>query len=346
MSSLNEKDSTVASADLAMVALALRELPSTQYPNLLSRLEDWVQALEPQYSEQDVRQALSGISGTMLEPFCLDTPSLDAAVLLLRVAFSKTCMVTRARLVSQETIGIGGGAVFTSNLKSFYAERYALGANRSHTKSRWFFAPAVMQDILGQSGDAAKNRRATISLQETGIQIAVQWFRGDSDEGGVQRRRFGWKDGKLQSYDVDGSPPSLQQQLQTNSTVLKSGTTLERAGLKLRFSRDNLLIEPGSAEASIRLMALCAQEAVLALDPGEGMSGQRRTMVRLRLPVAGEILPLPTLATISSQVCRQWLVADLPPGIPGPGLTIEEKKALAACFPVPEHWYEHVMEFS
>lgn len=282
---------------------------------LRARIDALIEACRPRYDAATVGAALRDQRGTVLEPFDLDETDLAIAVAIGRLGFSDRIGLTRLRVVSRETLGTAGGFVLTDNLRGYYVERYALGRHRHEPSTGWFVAPAVIPRAARGTSDIGRGR-ATLILDAAGLRLRVPWP-GD-----------------------DASLPALARAVQLHSAVVGSGQTFIALGLRVDGVPGGLEVRAGSPEAIMRLTALCARGAVLALDSAPRLPERPRAFVRLAEPEERPVA-LPTVATVTATAPYAWVNAAPPPRIE---TTRAERLAIARWTSPHDSWVGDLFE--
>jgi hypothetical protein len=153
-------------------------------------------------------------------------------------------------------------------------------------------------------------------LDDTGLRLRVPWPESEDSLLAIARR------------------------VQEHGKVVGSGQTFTRLGLRVDSMARGLELRTGSPEAIMRLTALCAQSAVLALDAEPDPTERVRIFVRLAEP-ENEPVALPTVATVTSSAPWTWTNAIPPVPIE---TTREERLAIARWFAPHDSWVGDLLE--
>lgn len=277
---------------------------------LRALLDGWLESLSPLHSAESVREALAAQKGTFLEPFRLSGEDTTCAVFLIQAAFAKNSPLQRIRIVSRDTIGTGGGLVFTRNLKSYFVQRFPGGKPVGQPKEGWTFLPALVPP-MGETG--ALPTHAQLVSEDTGFRIRIKLPEAPSDAAGLAR-----------SY-------------QKHSRIEGVKENFNRLGLRIEIQHDEVLVLTGSPEAMIRMMAHMVSEATLVLDSNEAK--HHSALFRLAIP---EDEPVPLKAVIGAKEgFANWMSAR--PPVP---LNLEDSHKLAVCrsLPSPREWLDFAFQ--
>jgi hypothetical protein len=106
-------------AGLVLGAVA-RHRDAALRERLSARLQAWVDQLEPDCSEREVRDLLRAEKGTLLLPFTMRQSELHAAVQTVRAAFSRAVGAEALQIVPPTGIGTSGGLRIRRDLTTSY----------------------------------------------------------------------------------------------------------------------------------------------------------------------------------------------------------------------------------
>lgn len=285
--------------------------------SLLDRLDAWIAELGPRLDSGQIRALLGACQGTMLEPMCLGDDAAELAVRFVQIVFSERVRGARARIVSEETLGISGGLCIGEDLQTQYAERRGGGAASSGEPSDWYFAPAGLRGLTAVEGKLAHPPRVSVeSSDEHGFLLVIS---------GVDRRNLGWHAAQRSvsraGLDLLRSQ-ELASDLEQHSTLGTAGSSLAsllaRVSRKRQASADATLYwAPISPEAIVRFSALLAAGQTLRLDPGGRYPQRAIASVALRLPDQ-QSSDLDVRLTRTAPVLTEGLWAGLGDAVPPP----------------------------
>ena len=255
--------------------------------SLRTVLDAWLKGLGSGPGCDETRSLISLEKGTVVEPFALTEDDLQCAVFLAQTAFSEAVGQTRFRIVSRETIGREGGLVLTSNLKSYYSERYVHGERRHRQQSGWSFVPSALPAagaICPSMADAA------VSSEDEGFRITVSLPECRSD------------------------PATFARELQKHSRIEGIQESFSSLGLRVECHEGEVHVLSGSPESMIRMMACMVDQATLVLEGGSSESEIPMTLIRLDIP---EEKPISLQAMIgSTSAYASWMIGTVPSPIP------------------------------
>jgi hypothetical protein len=281
---------------LPLVLLAARGHPNADFrAQLWSRLDGWLAEQSPRSSKIAMEALISQERGTFLEPFRLDAEDLRIATFLARLALSEKSPVSRFRIASADTTGDAGGLVVTRSGKSFYSERYALGANHLVNSNLRYFAPSML--VVGPVASTAGGKlHATMRSDEKGLYLDVPVS---------VAQRVGWA-------QVPSELKALCSSLLKNSVIgpkllpiasLKADVSATEAGLCLSVTASEALIRFSGHVVLGNLMWLKADN---------------RFEIAVELPKTAEG-PAPITIVASDTFARDWMDVDglgIPPLAP------------------------------
>jgi len=280
---------------------------------LKQRATDWVDRLEPQFTENDIRDLILGEEGTVLEPFELKTSDIGLAVILARAAFSKKSDVQRCRIVSRETIGRKGGLVITRNLKSYYPERYRYGKYRRNPQAGFNFLPAFLPGTDERHLFQMTKAAATLHVNDHGFVIRVPW-------------PHTWREGG-----------ELARDLQVHSRLSNATESFDQLGLRVETEPGLVVVQTGSPEAQIKLMAHMTNGETMVL--AKDAEGKESISIVLDMPVDDK-LHLKSLFTTTG-VALDWLKCPCAEGI-----KIEKNEMVGIASWLPPHysWVDEIWD--
>lgn len=251
--------------------------------SLRAVLDTWLDGLGSSPDPGEITALLSAETGTAIEPFVLTKDDLECATFLARASFSRTVAHTRFRIVSRETIGHDGGLVLTSNLRSFYSERYIHRKNQHLQTSGWTFIPSALP-AAGANSPSMIN--ATVSSEEEGFRIVVP----------IRECRH--------------DPATFARSLQKNSRIQGTDDSFSSLGLRVECHGRDVHVLTGSPESMIRVMAHMVGNSTLVLKGDSSAPEIPVTLVRLEIPENG---PLPIRALIGSTTAyASWMLGEVP----------------------------------
>ena len=282
----------------------------------LARLDAWVAELGPRFDESEIQPLLAACQGTPLEPVRLGPDASGLAVRFVQIVFSAQVRGSRARIVSEDTLGISGGVCFGKTLKVRFVERRRGAGGSPGARGDWYFAPAALRD------EAALSRA---------LQAPLEVFVRPSAEHGfvltaslLDRASLGWEAAKggLLGAEPESeliSLPELARDLEKHST-LGDGTVF---GSLLTRLPDEKGEESGATlswaattpEAIVRFSALLAGGHGLSLDPGGRYPQRAVAKAVLALPGEEPVALDPRLLRSAPRL-TQGLWAGLGEGLP------------------------------
>ena len=282
---------------------------------LQQSLQEWVAYLDPVYSDDDIREIIAGEKGTPLEPFVLDDTDFEAAVFLGKAAFSKNIGAKRFRIVSRETIGSKGGLVITSNLRSFYAERYAKGKYRRNPIAGATFVPALVPSSAENDLVRLNATSAVATADEKGFIIRLPI------------------PPELVSLSL------LARSFQKNGKLVPSDTPLDDAGLRVDAGSSAIEIRTGSPEAQIKLAAHMMNREKVFLTTGSDFPRMPEAYIVLEMP-EDDRKQLKTFFVQSDQH-SPWIRLDT--SLP---ITINnrDKLAISKWLPAHDSWIDEIWD--
>jgi len=307
-----------ADSDLPLVLRAAFAHPDERIrESVRQKLESCVTSFEPWFADEAIRDCLLQQEGTVLEPFVLTDAELEVATLATRLTMSKTVGEKRFRIVSGETIGTDGGLVLTSNLRSFYVERYAHGAHRKTSGTTWYIAPAALSATSNWKRTNAFGKINVTCLTDTeGFTIRVSGANWVASAGQHKIR--------------------LVRSLQDHSYVGEKQLEFTHVGLRVDVEKNDILIRTGSPESLLRLSALMSKEARMVLRSGADSNSSGGIIIGLQIPDA-EKVTLPSLMTYVSGFQDDWMRMQLIATVP---LSFEEKLATSNWLMPHESWMD------
>ena len=246
------------------------------------RLDEWLEKLGPRADSNELRDIIQTQKGTAIEPFELEEVDIDCAVFLAQAAFSKVINMKRFRIVSRETIGSEGGLVITSNLKSYYSERFAHGKNRNKQRAGVQFVPSLIPATQRKKNLLKQRGESLLSAEDEGFRIDIQLS--------------------------ETSSPSylLARDYQRHSRIIGVKDSFDQLGLRVEFSSGRLQVLSGSPESMIRLMAHMVEQRTLQLN-GESDVHDEIPSILVALDVPGEkAVKLKTLVSCTSSYL-EWM---------------------------------------
>jgi hypothetical protein len=282
---------------------------------LLKVVDQWVDSLEPRYSETQIRGIISNEGGTPLEPFVLDKADVDMAVRMAMAAFSKKVSENRFRIVSRDTIGFKGGLVITNNLKHYYAERYMRGNRRRNPKSGISFFPAYAPSCEEFPMAKLTKSRAIVETDEKGFIIRLSWPYLGIDAGLAARA------------------------LQRHSRILSSDKPFDQLGLRVDVQPRGVEVRTGSPESQIKMAAHMMNHDVLRLSLGNDYPEAPHAQILLDLPEADSM----RLKTVFMTSEKTWLwIQDIP--VVPIRISKNDKLAISRWLPPPLSWIDEIWD--
>jgi hypothetical protein len=266
---------------------------------LFDATTEWVEEAIPDYSLEQICEAISKEQGTVLEPFKLTPADLELAAMLMQMAFSKIYQQTRFRVVSRETIGSQGGLVVTNNLNSYYVERYARGRNRSEPSNAWTFAPANEPTPREVAKLTRPRTNARCRFVEDGLLVQIK-----SPSLEVM---------KWESDNSENSHTALIQDLMSNSTIGPKQAPIDGLGLRIDLAKNKISIAPKSPESVVRFTAHLMKKSVIQLDPGPSYLGRMKVLIELS-PPAEPYVDLECTTVFTVGVLANWLDVEIDRG--------------------------------
>lgn len=204
-------------------------------------------AAKPILDREHIEDLIRACKGTAFAPFSILDESLPIIAGLAQVAISEAHGESRFRIVSEETIGTGGGLTIHRTGKAHYTSPTGLVGYR---KSRGLFvAPAAIIP-----GIALDKLASTAS-------VALTW------DGGGYRMAISPSFHHLHLWNrIHG--------LQRESHFLSPRRTFESRGLRFeKLKNGGLSILTGSPESLLQFTALCSNPVTLVLADGTECSG-------------------------------------------------------------------------
>ena len=260
---------------------------------LKEKLRGWIQDCEPNHDRKDIRRALLSVSGTLLEPFRLTKQDLEIATDLAQIAFSDLHMRTRIRIVSADTFGTGGGCVLTSNLASYFVERFSLGRRKITPNEPWFFAPSMTPTNPIKIARRPSTPSASCIVASTGYRIRIRGLSSSPVAG-----------------EANGTSPVLtswiSERLSKRSTIGASALSLSDLGCRAEVSEGQIDIFTTSPEAMVRLTVRMAKREVLTLNYTDFANPPILFFVWLQPPKA-KTTKLNIVATADEGALQQWI---------------------------------------
>ena len=260
---------------------------------LKTKLSDWIQSCEPHNDREDIKAALLSVSGTVLEPFRLTSEDIEIATDLVQAAFSNVHRKTRVRIVSRDTLGTSGGCVLTSNLASYYVERFPHGKRTRTPKNPWFFAPSMAPDRPISGTTSPSKIKASCHVTSSGYTIRITGF--------------------PYSEFVDqasGQGPDLisrlTKHLRNKSTIGKEAVSLDDLGCRVDMGRNRIDIVTTSPEAMVRLTANMSRNEVLTLHYSDLTNPPSIFFLWLRPPKTKKT-ELKIIATADEKRLQDWI---------------------------------------
>ena len=262
----------------------LTAIDDTTRRSLLDRLDAWIDALGPRFDSGQIRSLLGACQGTMLEPMRLGDDAAELAVRFVQIVFSEQVRGSRARIVSEETLGISGGLCIAENLQTQYAERRGGGASNPGEGGDWYFAPAGLRGLTALEGRLARPLQVSVEpSDEHGFLLAVSGL--DWRHPGWHAAQHGVSRASLGSLGLPELATDLEQHSTLGTAGIGLGSLLARLPRKRPTSKHaTFQWAPASAEAIVRFSALLAAGQTLRLDPGERYPQRAIVSVALRLP--------------------------------------------------------------
>jgi hypothetical protein len=331
-----EADNSLALALLAAVAHPDPDLRR----RVAARLDAEIAAAEPLHDPEEVRRFLLHQSGTPLEPFSLDAPALELAVLLVRLTFSRRESMPAlglrcVRLVGSRTQGDGGGLLVrvrrrprrsSWQLEGWYLERLAYGKRRGRASAfdPFHLVAAALTPRLRELEARRRQVRATCRARQ-GYHLTVS--------GDLPWARFPVR-------------ADLARALQYHS-VLSSGKSLNTAGLTVESSGNDLIIHTTTPESIIQFSASLARGEVLSLRCGwvparlpasPGSTGQPGRMIVALRDFEGGSAEFAAVAGYGER--EDWLCA---PALPHLAPGVEDRLAIARWLYLPDAWAEEAL---
>jgi hypothetical protein len=215
---------------------------------------------------------------------CVSATTPPSSPCALSRSSSPSRSAVRARIVSEETLGISGGLCIAENLQTQYAERRGGGASNPGEGGDWYFAPAGLRGLTALEGRLARPLQVSVEpSDEHGFLLAVS---------GLDWRHPGWHAAQhsvsrasLGSLGLPELATDLEQHSTLGTAGIGLGSLLARLPRKRPTSKHaTFQWAPASAEAIVRFSALLAAGQTLRLDPGERYPQRAIVSVALRLP--------------------------------------------------------------
>ena len=220
---------TIKQGPLPLLLLSAIDHPSDQVRSRIWKLvKTWITQLEPTIDYKTVEKLIENVSGTSLEPFTVTGDNKKLAAFLVCAAFSKKINKSRFRIVSEQTVGNLGGAVFTKNGSYFYSESFILGTNKLNKSNICFFSPSTKPLLSKWNNPAAK---LLVSDKEAIIEI------------NDVLKEIGFKEKENSKFLND---------LRHNSVIGKDKKTLLSLGMDISLENRKIKISSKSPESLIR----------------------------------------------------------------------------------------------
>lgn len=300
----------------------------------LGALMRWHRDSAPRYARRRLAAVLDGEEGTQLEPFFLNRRDRLVAGFLLGAAFSEREGHTRFRVVSRGSLSPRGGLVVTRSLGSFYAERRPGGRQVRVSERIGFFAPRQLPLEGGQL--SLPSPRALAAIDGKALTLRVEglvpgFLSGGSGAGGAAS-------GSGQSGAGGGAGSEVWERLSRHSRILSGGGQIPWAMLRVDWEAGGgtLTLRTTRSEAMVRLSALMARRAVVALSAGAEGAAPRFLMALE--PLRSEWTELRCLRSFPDDVTPAWMrfPTTSPPEV-GPALQL----ALARWVGVLDAWIDN-----
>lgn len=254
---------------------------------LRDQIDAWIRTLGPRFPTDVVERALAACEGTPLEPMRLGDRSLRLGARFVQIAFSERAGGSKARIVSEDTLGVSGGLSFKRDLSWRYIERHGGNGTGVGERGDWFFAPRGLMDPACVGPILARPLQVEVRPSDQhGFVLAVM---------AADRMNLGWaqKWSGFVEPGLGGVPLSnLARELELASSLggLPRGfaTLLTRLPEDLAQEREGTILwAPAGAEAIVRFSALLATGQTLTLDPGSGFPDRAIATVELAMPGEG-----------------------------------------------------------
>jgi hypothetical protein len=274
---------------------AVRARVNTRLTTPLPGLEHW-------HTDEAVRDFLLRQHGTPLEPFVLDSLSLEIAVHLFRLVFIRKSPERTLRISSCGTFDDSRGLVVNGRLRTLYLERFAYGRRRLRRPPSCHFVAGMVSERLARFGRREPLVRAKCQAG-TGYRLRLEGELPWPDDAALQAR-------------LDGTLDDLGRQ-----------------GFRLEMKKGVLHFRPESPEALIRFSALLARGERLVFR-GTAPTASGRVVVPLR-PFEADAAELPAVAGYGS--AEGWLGGA---AAPLPELDEGDRHAIARWGYAPESWLD------
>lgn len=305
---------------LPLILLAAREYPTPSFrEKLWGILENWVSEKSPRFCQEEVNSLIDQQKGTFVEPFVVTGEDRRLAVFLLRLALSEEINAARFRVVSEDTVGNWGGAVFTRRGNSFYSERFVLGKNKLRNSCSQFFAPSMKVSLPCRRVD---RRLPTAFMKATSDGISIH----------VDSHLFA---------DLDWITETETSQLKalakglTQDTVIGDNSTpIGELGLSIQASDRGVAIISKSPESLIRLSAHIVQGSSIVLR------GCGNYEFVIQIPTTGEG-EASCLITANDGFAREWMDVA---GFGSPEMEIDDIVKISEWAMPHNSWADQVIE--
>lgn len=280
--------------------------------SLAGELEAWASGLGPRFAAKEVLPHLDGCAGTPLEPMQLGDRARGLAALFVRIALSDAVRGERARVVSEDALGISGGLEFDSRLRSRFVPRFRRADHGLPRRNSAYFSPAALRENVSVDRLARPLEVVVAPSADKGFTLSVTV---------KYRELLNWLE-TAQGWRVDDRRFVLELQASSvfDAKDFSLGDVCEFANLQ-ELSSDRkegeLRVEwsPAGPEALIRFSALLARGETLTLDPGKAYPGRGLARVGLAMPGQGPAR-LDCLVERTGPVLRDCFWADLDPQAP------------------------------
>ncbi|MBT5793052.1 MAG: hypothetical protein HOI11_21510 [Gammaproteobacteria bacterium] len=211
----------------------------------VAALDTYITTQESPVNVIQATKALATISGSLLEPFELQEASLQAAAYFLSISLSgNPANPPYARVVSEDTLGLSGGALFTTALKSQFQSRGSIPGNKKLPRGS-YFAPRYLKHI-----------KRTLQASQNPLSVTID-----------QAPKFGLVI-KVEMMDpsIYGWNLTRELQLELSTSTIAATRSLVDIGLEVRYhSGTSFLLVPNSTEAILRLSAHMTEQSAVKL---------------------------------------------------------------------------------
>lgn len=270
----------------------------------IGRLDDWVAGLAPRFDNDAIDALLAVCGGTPLEPMRLRRDARELSVRFVQIVFSEHVGGTRARIVSEDTLGISGGLNFRRDMTTHFLERRRGRSGNPGARRDWYFAPASLRDpAMLEQALQGPIRVSVRPSAEHGFVLVVSV---------PEPARLGWEAGGLSALARD-----LEKHSTLGDNRVSLGSILSQVSdRKSRAHGAALCWAPGNPEAIVRFSALIAGGHTLTLDPGRRYSRRVTATAALALPGDGPVdLEVRLRQALPRLTHGLWagLPADVPP---------------------------------